>query len=98
MSEKYPKTMEEMRTLIEHNLIVFAGKQADYGPNNILLNNNINLSLLGISIRSNDKIQRILNLLNNDQKPNNESLEDSFLDLANYAYMAVILMRGKWGK
>ena len=90
--------MSEMRNLIEYNLKVFAEKQADYGPNNIKIHGNTRLSLLGIAIRSNDKIQRILNLLDNEQKPNNESLEDSFLDLANYAYMACILMRDKWGK
>ena len=98
MIEKYPETMSEMRNLMEYNFKVFAEKQADYGPNNIKIHGNKRLSLLGIAIRSNDKIQRVLNLLDNGQEPNNESLEDSFLDLANYAYMACILMRDKWGK
>ena len=98
MIDKYPETMSEMRKLIEYNFKVFAAKQSDYGPNNIRIHGSARLSLLGIAIRSNDKIQRVLNLLDNEQEPNNESLEDSFLDLANYAYMACIVMRDKWGK
>ena len=98
MEEKYPQTMKEMRSLIEYNFKVFKKKQSDYGPNNILIHGDRRLSLLGIAIRSNDKIQRILNLLGEDREPENESLEYSFLDLANYSYMACILMRKKWGK
>jgi hypothetical protein len=94
----YPQTMEEMYKLIEYNLKVFAAKQLDYGPNNISMNGNDRLALLGIAIRGNDKIQRILNLLSEDREPKNESLEDSFLDLANYCLMACIVNRGKWGK
>ena len=46
----------------------------------------------------NDKIQRIKNLLMNNQKVNNEPLEDSFLDVSNYGIMATIVKNGKWGK
>jgi|TARA_Y100000310_G_scaffold241340_1_gene245284 hypothetical protein len=98
VAEKYPQTMEEMQNLINCNLKVFAAKQLDYGPNNIAMNGNDHLALLGIAIRGNDKIQRILNLLTEGQQPKNESLEDSFLDLANYCLMACIVNRGKWGK
>lgn len=94
----YPQTMEEMYKLIEYNLKVFAAKQLDYGPSNISMNGNDRLALLGIAIRGNDKIQRILNLLSEGREPKNESLEDSFLDLANYCLMACIVNRGKWGK
>ena len=86
VTKKYPNTMKEMRNLM------------DYGPNNIAMNGNDRLALLGIAIRGNDKIQRILNLLSEDREPKNESLEDSFLDLANYCLMACIVNRGKWGK
>jgi hypothetical protein len=98
VTKKYPNTMKEMRNLIDYNLKIFAGKQLDYGPNNIAMNGNDRLALLGIAIRGNDKIQRILNLLSEDREPKNESLEDSFLDLANYCLMACIVNRGKWGK
>lgn len=96
--DMYPETMNEMVSLITDNLVTFAKKQKDYGPYNVLINNDKELSLLALSVRQHDKIQRILNLLTNDQEPQNESLEDSFLDLANYALMSVILLRGSWSK
>jgi hypothetical protein len=32
------------------------------------------------------------------KSPKNESIEDNLLDLANYAIIALVLQRGKWGK
>jgi hypothetical protein len=46
----------------------------------------------------NDKIQRMKNLLMNNQKANNEPLEDSFLDVSNYGIMSTIVNKKKWGK
>ena len=54
----------------------------DYGPSNISVGTNLDteadvkLSLTGLWFRMNDKIQRIKNLLMNNQKINNEPLED----------------------
>ena len=96
--EQYPETVNEMVILITQNLVTFCKKQKDYGPYNVLINNDKKLSMLALTIRLHDKIQRILNLLNTDQDPENESIEDSFLDAANYALMSVILSRGRWSK
>ena len=54
--------------------------------------------LLALSIRMNDKINRMINLLRNNKEPNNESIEDTLIDLANYSVMALIVKRGKWSK
>lgn len=96
--DQYPETVNEMVILITQNLVTFCKKQKDYGPYNVLINNDKKLSMLALTIRLHDKIQRILNLLNTDQDPENESIEDSFLDAANYALMSVILSRGRWSK
>jgi hypothetical protein len=32
------------------------------------------------------------------KSPKNESIEDNLLDLANYAIISLLLLRGKWGK
>jgi hypothetical protein len=53
---------------------------------------------MALSIRINDKVQRLLNLTTTDKKPNNESLEDTFIDIANYAVMSIIVQRKLWGK
>ena len=52
-------------------------------------------SVQGLAMRMNDKIQRILNILQSEKDfekiyPLNESLRDSALDLANYAIMFVM--------
>ena len=58
----------------------------------------IQKSLLGLSVRMNDKVQRLMNLTFNQQDPNNESIEDNLLDIANYAVMALIVKKGHWGQ
>ena len=53
---------------------------------------------MALSVRINDKVQRLLNLTTTDKEPNNESLEDTFMDIANYAVMSLIVKRKQWGK
>jgi hypothetical protein len=40
-----------------------------------------------------DKLARINNLIDSGAEPENESLIDSFLDLANYAIIAQLVLR-----
>jgi len=57
--------------------------------------------LLGIWFRMNDKIQRIQNILKkdfSDEEVEFEPLEDSYLDLANYAIISLLVKREIWGK
>ena len=98
VEELYPETCEEYDLVVQQIKELFIKKQGDYGPNNISMGGNIGLAKIAIVIRINDKVQRLLNLLKNDSTPNNESIEDSFMDLTNYGIMALILIRGKWGK
>ena len=105
ISSKYPSTYEEFTKINDQMLELFCDKQADYGPTNIGMGNavvdtdeDVKRSLLGLSVRMNDKVQRLLNITLNDRKPNNESVEDTLMDLANYSVMALIVMRKVWGK
>ena len=43
-----------------------------------------------------DKLARINNLIDNNKDPEHESLEDSFRDMANYAVIALLVLKGKW--
>jgi hypothetical protein len=43
-----------------------------------------------------DKLARINNLVESGAKPENESLEDSFKDMANYAIIGLLVLQGKW--
>jgi len=98
MEEEYPETMDLFRIIINDQYILFANKQADYGPGNISMNGNKDLALLGLGVRMNDKTQRILNITHNNKEPNNESLIDSFKDLSVYGVIAQIVLADKWGK
>lgn len=71
-------------------------KHQDYGPTNIA--NAPGGALNGLRVRMHDKLARINNLVDNGKDPKYESLEDSFKDLANYAVIALMVMRGKWGE
>ncbi len=97
-TKKYPKTIKKWHSIEGDMLSLFCKKQLDYGPNNIAMGGNDELALLGIAIRMNDKVQRLLTLLSSKEEPNNESIEDTFQDIGNYAIMAQILRSGEWGK
>lgn len=69
-------------------------KHHDYGPRNIA--DSPGGALNGIRVRLWDKLARINNLLDAGVEPKHESLEDAFLDAANYATIAVLVMRKQW--
>lgn len=49
----------------------------------------------GIAVRMTDKLSRIITLLNNEAKVNDESITDTLLDLANYALILKALISYK---
>ena len=61
-------------------------KQTDYGTTNITM-----FGLEGIMIRLSDKINRLINLIQNDKHPENESLQDTLTDIAGYAIIGLML-------
>ena len=69
-------------------------KHADYGPKNI--SQSPGGPLNGLRVRMWDKIARINHLLDTGNNAKNESLEDSFADLANYSIIALMVLKGKW--
>lgn len=71
-------------------------KHMDYGPKNI--SDSPGGALNGLRVRMHDKLARINNLYDNDRTALNEPLEDSFKDLANYAVIALMVLRDKWDK
>lgn len=75
------------------NIAVLDAKQQDYGPGNIAA-----FGEFGCLVRANDKIERLKHLLRTGNAPKNESVEDAWLDLANYAVIAVLCRSGKWSK
>lgn len=70
---------------------VFSEKQHDYGPYNIA-----RFGEVGIIVRVSDKLERIRNLTNKKEKPKNESIADTLLDIVNYCVILLIVMDYKW--
>ena len=69
-------------------------KHKDYGPKNISASPGGAIN--GLRVRIHDKLARINNLYDNGATPENESLRDSFLDMANYALIALLVLDGEW--
>lgn len=66
-------------------------KQSDYGPSNIT-----GCGLAGVVVRMNDKMERLKKLVLKDGEAQNESLEDTFMDMANYGIIGLMFMDGSW--
>jgi hypothetical protein len=69
-------------------------KHRDYGPKNI--SGSPGGALNGLRVRIHDKLARINNLYDSGATPENESLRDSFIDMANYALIALLVIDGEW--
>ena len=98
MMDTYPTVMTGVKNHMNESFRLFAKKQMDYGLGNIAMNGNKELALLGILIRLNDKVQRGLNILMNNQEPNNESLEDTGFDITNYGAIFNTVLKDEWKK
>ena len=105
IEEHYPETAKEFQRLQFEQWQLFCKKQMDYGPTNISMGTPLatddekRLSLVGLIVRINDKVQRLLNLMvKNNREAQNEPTIDAFKDLACYGIIAQIVKNGKWGK
>ena len=104
--EEYPDLANEFQNIQDEMYEMFARKHMDYGLNNIALGgdivNNSNdkkFSLTGLCIRLTDKISRLKNLLVNGRSfVEGEGMEDTFIDIANYGIIGLLVGRDKWKK
>jgi hypothetical protein len=102
----YPNLAEAWKVTQQEQYELFAKKMMDYGLSNISLGTSleepedIKLSLTGIWLRCNDKINRLKNLIKRNGKNyvKDEPMIDSFIDIANYGIIAMLVMKGKWKK
>lgn len=90
-----PKTFKD---IAQHQIAVYESKNADYGSAAGKLYEKYGMSYYMIMLEQKMlRIENLLieNLLNKDAKANNESIEDSLLDLSNYAILAVESLRNE---
>lgn len=69
-------------------------KHRDYGPKNISASPGGPLN--GLRVRLHDKLARLVNLTDKASEPQYESVEDTLMDMANYAIIGLLVLRGKW--
>jgi hypothetical protein len=76
--------------------ILLMKKHKDYGPKNISMSPGGALN--GLRVRLHDKLARLNNLYDSGATPENESLEDTLIDMLNYAAIGMLVLRGEWDK
>ena len=104
--KEYPELAKEFKNIQKEMYTMFARKHMDYGLNNIALGGDIvnnsddkQFSLTGLCIRLTDKISRLKNLLINGRSfVQGEGMEDTFIDIANYGIIGLLVGRDKWKK
>ena len=100
----YPELAEEFQAVQKEQYELFAAKMMDYGLSNISLGSDLStkedrdLSLTGIWLRCNDKINRLRNMIKRNGKNyvQGEAMIDSFIDISNYGIIAMLVLRNKW--
>jgi len=104
--KEYPELSKEFKKIQKEQYELFARKMMDYGLNNVTLGGDIvnnsddkKFSLTGLTIRLTDKINRLRNLVvSGKQYVKDEGMEDTFIDIANYGIIGMIVGRNKWKK
>ena len=102
---EYPELSQEFKEIQDEMYKMFAAKHMDYGLQNISLGGDLTkekdkkFSLTGLAIRLTDKISRLRNLLTNGRNfVKGEGMEDTFIDIANYGIIGMLVGRNKWKK
>jgi len=91
-------------TITEQMKSIMFAKGNDYANSDRLSNFKLAGNISGLTPELNclsliaTKVARLGVLLNNDKTPNNESIQDSLLDLANYTVLLTMLLKDKESK
>ena len=90
LSSKYKR---DVNTILDASFRIGVAKNRDYGTLNIL-----RYGVIGIIVRINDKIERVSNLMKdgNVAQVADEKIEDTLMDMVNYATYGIMLCNGIW--
>jgi beta-glucosidase/6-phospho-beta-glucosidase/beta-galactosidase len=81
---------EQMKEIQKRGYELFVKKNIDYGDSFA------KYGIIGVLMRIEDKIQRAMTITNNGVNlVNDEGIQDTLLDLHNYAAMALMLLNEK---
>jgi len=96
--------IKQFAAITEQMKSIMFAKGNDYANDDRLSNFKLAGNISGLSPELNclsliaTKVARLGVLLNNDKTPNNESINDSLLDLANYTVLLTMLLKDKESK
>jgi hypothetical protein len=104
--KEYPELSKGFKNIQQEQYEMFASKHLDYGLSNIALGGDIvnnegdkKFSLTGLAIRLTDKVSRLRNLMVNGKNyVEGEGMEDTFIDVANYGIIGLLVGRNQWKK
>ena len=89
------KNNNDPEKIMQECLQILLKKHKDYGPLNIA--HAPGGAMNGLTVRMYDKLARISHLCSDkNDTPNYESIEDSLIDLVNYATIGILVQRGLW--
>lgn len=88
------RSSKDLQSILDELASIMVKKHQDYGPMNIA--GAPGGPMNGLRVRMYDKLARLNNLVEKGDTPNYETIEDTFLDLANYAIIGLLVQRGQW--
>ena len=101
--QNYKALTHEYKKIMMEQYIIFCKKHRNYGTGNVNVGTNletdadVKLSLTGLWFRMNDKIQRLKQLvIQNEPDTVGESITDTFQDLSVYGIIAQIVQQKKF--
>ena len=101
--DNYPELTAEYKKIMMNQYVLFCKKHRNYGTGNVNVGTNletdadVKLSLTGLWFRINDKIQRLKQLvIQNEPDTVGESIKDTFQDLSVYGIIAQIVKLKKF--
>lgn len=86
--------LENVSAAFNRSQALLLGKHNDYGPKNISASPGGPVN--GLRVRLWDKIARLNHLYETDAEPENESMYDTFQDIANYGIIGMLVLDGEW--
>jgi hypothetical protein len=102
LEKEYPTIANGYKKILKEQYELFARKHLDYGLENISAgtqlsdDNEKQFALTGLWYRLSDKVNRWKNLIITKQTAKNETLTDTYQDIANYGIIAQLVDRGLW--
>ena len=100
---EYPELTTEYKKIMMEQYVLFCKKHRNYGTGNINVgtnldtDNDVKLALTGLWFRLNDKIQRLKQLVvNNEPDTVGETMQDTYQDLSIYGIIAQLVSQKKF--